>query len=179
CYMCLYGRRPGQEGGRGGAAEVVAAEEGERAAEESPTYEDLCEKGYLVPSDNGVGGGKSMDETVLRRGEGSGGDQTGAPEGVVKIFRQKADFEKGNVPAKILEESIDAVYAATIGHDVAEALKDDITLESVVEPELVERAWDVVEEMNELTPEEQQLVKQHSEEFDQLVIKRYPTRKLR
>ncbi|KAF4713865.1 hypothetical protein FOZ63_005652, partial [Perkinsus olseni] len=166
--MCLYGRRPGQEGGRGGASEVVAAEEGERAAEESPTYQDLCEKGYLIPSDSGVGGGKSMDETVLRRGKSSGDDQTGAPEGVVKIFRQKADFEKGNVPAKILEESLDAVFAATIGHDVAEALKDDITLESVVEPELVDRAWDVVEEMNELTPEEQQLAKQHSEEFDQL-----------
>ncbi|KAF4716494.1 hypothetical protein FOZ63_029510, partial [Perkinsus olseni] len=175
CYMCLYGRRPGQEGGRGGAAEVVAAEEGEGVAENSPTYEDLCAKGYLVPSGSGVGGGKSMDETVLRRGEGSGDDQTGTPEGVVKTFRQKADFEKGNVPAKILEESIDAVYAATIGHDVAEALKDDITWESVVEPELVERAWDVVEEMNELTAEEQQLVKQHSEEFDQLVLCGEPT----
>ncbi|KAF4728190.1 hypothetical protein FOZ63_021707, partial [Perkinsus olseni] len=158
------------DAGAGWSKVVVAAEEGERAAENSPTYEDLCEKGYLVPSGSGVGRGESMDETVLRRGEGSGDDQTGTPEGVVKIFRQKADFEKGNVPAKVLEESLDAVYAATIGHDVAEALKDDITLESAVEPELVERAWDVVEEMNELTAEEQQLVEQHSEEFDQLVL---------
>ncbi|KAF4662859.1 hypothetical protein FOZ61_002115, partial [Perkinsus olseni] len=148
----------------------AVAEEGDRAVEESPTYEDLCEKGYLIPSGSGVGGGKSMDETVLRRGKSSGDDQTGTPEGVVKIFRQKADFEKGNVPAKILEESLHAVYAETIGHDVAEALKDDITLESVVEPEMAERAWDVVEEMNELTAEEQQLVKRHSEEFDQLVL---------
>ncbi|KAF4657065.1 hypothetical protein FOL47_008626 [Perkinsus chesapeaki] len=170
CCMCLYGKRP-EAGERAGSS----SEQGESDNEQQgPTFEELCDRGFEhfeEPWTNAFFHNRYLVHSVAteahqRMSNESDTDQSSETERAPKIFRQKADFEKENIPAKLIEECLDTVYTSAIGHDVAAALKDDIKLDSVSNPEMASQAWDMVEEMNALTEEEKKEVEEHCEEFD-------------